>query len=75
MALYTMLKLLLMQRREPQYEFAARVGLSESRLSRIIHGRVAATDAELSRIAKELGVDKAALLAAVPSNDTLETNS
>lgn len=66
MALFLTLKLFLMKRREPQYEFAARVGLSESRLSRIIHGRVTPTDAELSRIARELGVDEAKLSTACP---------
>jgi transcriptional regulator with XRE-family HTH domain len=54
--LHKKLKLLLMDRREPQYAVAVRVGLSESQFSRIVRGRRAATSDERARIADVLGV-------------------
>jgi transcriptional regulator with XRE-family HTH domain len=50
------LKLLLLERREPQYSFAAKVGLSESQFSRIVRGRRIAKPEERARIADALGV-------------------
>ena len=54
--LQSRLKLLLLERRQPQYEFAVQAGLSESQFSRIIRGRRVPTPEERARIARALGV-------------------
>ena len=51
----TRLKLALLRCNDPQYAVAATLRTSETRLSRIICGRLAATDDEKSRIAAFLG--------------------
>jgi len=55
------LKLLLLERREPQYLIAVKVGLSESQFSRIVRGRRVPTSDERARIADVLGVREAEL--------------
>lgn len=55
------LKMVLLKRREPQYALAARVGMSETRLSRIVQGRTTPTDAERKAIAEALGVTEKTL--------------
>lgn len=51
----TKLKLLLLELSTPQYEVARRLGLSETRFSRIVRGRVVATREERKLIAVHLG--------------------
>jgi transcriptional regulator with XRE-family HTH domain len=51
-----LLKLALLRRGERQYELASRLGIGETRLSRIVRGRVEATPEERARIAEALGV-------------------
>jgi hypothetical protein len=51
----TKLKLLLLELSTPQYEVARRLGLSETRFSRIVRGRVLATGEERQLIAAHLG--------------------
>jgi transcriptional regulator with XRE-family HTH domain len=58
------LKLLLLERREPQYSFAVKVGLSESQFSRIVRGRRVAKPEERARIADALGVPERDLFGA-----------
>ena len=55
------LKVELFERRESQYALAARVGISETRLSRIIQGRVQPTAAERVRIAEALEMPESEL--------------
>lgn len=55
------LKMELLGRREPQYALAARAGMSETRLSRIVQGRLQPTPAERKRIAEALGIPEADL--------------
>lgn len=55
------LKMELLGRREPQYALAARAGMSETRLSRIVQGRLQPTQAERERLADALGVAEAEL--------------
>lgn len=50
------LKILLMQRKLPQKELSRGIGMSESRLSRIIQGRVRPRARERRLIAEKLGV-------------------
>ena len=50
----TKLKLLLLELSIPQYEVARRLGLSETRFSRIVRGRVVATREERKLIAVHL---------------------
>jgi transcriptional regulator with XRE-family HTH domain len=45
----------LREKRIPQFELAATVGISESKLSRAIHGRVVLSPEERTRIAGILG--------------------
>lgn len=55
------LKMKLLERPEPQYELAARAGMSETRLSRIIRGRIQPTAEERKKLAEVLGVPEAEL--------------
>lgn len=55
------LKLALLRRGEPQYELASRLGIGETRLSRIVRGRVKATPEERTSIANALGLPEADL--------------
>lgn len=57
------LKLALICSGRPSYLIAASAGLSESRLSRIVKGRLDPTDAELTRLAKALGVPVTSIMA------------
>ena len=50
------LKMALLRRGQPQYELASRLGIGETRLSRIVRGRVQATAEERLQIADALGV-------------------
>lgn len=50
------LKMAILASTPTQWEFAREVGLTEFRLSGIIHGRVVPTPAERARIAQALGV-------------------
>ena len=52
----TQLKKLILRRRLIQADLAERVGVSESRLSRIVNGRVRPFDYEMLQLAKALGV-------------------
>jgi len=51
----TMLKLALLTDLRPQYQIAEELGWSESRLSRVITGRVDLTEEEKEQLAKVLG--------------------
>ena len=51
-----LLKLALLRRKETQYSLAARVGMSETRLSRIVQGRAEPTRDECKQIADALDV-------------------
>lgn len=53
------LKAALFARREPQYVLAARVGMTETRLSRIIQGRIPPSAEERAAIANALGLPQA----------------
>jgi transcriptional regulator with XRE-family HTH domain len=55
------LKMALLRKREAQYELAARVGISETRLSRIVQGRAEPTEVERKSIANALGMPEADL--------------
>lgn len=55
------LKMQLLGRAEPQYAVAAQVGMSETRLSRIVQGRVEPTPEERKRLSEALGVPEAEL--------------
>ncbi len=57
----TTLKLTLLERGEHQYEIAARVGVSETRMSRIVRGRLEPTEAERKALARALGVAESEL--------------
>jgi transcriptional regulator with XRE-family HTH domain len=61
-----LLKLALLRSGEAQYELASRLGIGETRLSRIVRGRVRPTPEERKGIAEELGVPEADLF---PSTD------
>ena len=52
------LKLLIFQRGLHQADVAMAAGVSESRLSRILNGRVTPQDYELKNIAKALGLNR-----------------
>lgn len=52
------LKLLIVQRGLVQADVAKLAGLSESRLSRIIHGRVSPREFEVKNLAQALGVQR-----------------
>jgi len=66
---FLMLKMALLERREPQYALAARIGMSESQLSRIVRGRRVATPAERARIAQALGVSEQELFPLATTGD------
>ena len=48
------LKLVLLELNIPQYELAQQLGISETRLSRIVRGRLLPTEAECERIAAQV---------------------
>ncbi|MCC6651695.1 MAG: helix-turn-helix transcriptional regulator [Candidatus Eisenbacteria bacterium] len=50
------LKLALLENGGPQYVIARKMGVSETRLSRIIRGRIEPTPAETARLSELLGV-------------------
>ncbi len=50
------LKLALIKNGDPQYVIAKRMGISETRLSGIIRGRIEPTPAESARLSELLGV-------------------
>lgn len=52
-----LLKIKIIERFRTQADFARIVGLSEDRLSRLIHGRVKPREAEQKVIAKKLGIE------------------
>jgi plasmid maintenance system antidote protein VapI len=52
----TKLKLAIIESRAAQYTVAALAEINETRLSRIILGRIEATDAEKARLARVLGL-------------------
>ncbi len=62
------LKLALLRRGELQYEFASRLGIGETRLSRIVRGRVDPTPEERKGIAKALGMTEAELFPSVATS-------
>lgn len=55
------LKIELLTRGEPQYALAAKAGMSETRLSRIVQGRIQPTPAERKKLAELLDVPEAEL--------------
>jgi len=57
------LKIAILERREPQYVLASRSGIDETRLSRIVRGRVQPTVEERLSIATALGVPERELFA------------
>ena len=52
------IKLAIVEQGLIQADVATEAGLGESRLSRIVNGRVQPTDVEISRLAKVLGLPK-----------------
>ncbi len=54
------LKLRLLELREPQYVLAAKLGMNETRLSRIVQGRISPTSEERGRIAEAMGMPEEA---------------
>jgi transcriptional regulator with XRE-family HTH domain len=61
MARLTALKMEILRRRLVQADLAEDIGVSESRLSRIVNGRVEPRDYELKNLAKALGIEREAL--------------
>jgi ribosome-binding protein aMBF1 (putative translation factor) len=57
-AVNTKLKLALLEHGESQYAVARRLGVSETRLSRIVQGRLAPTPEERARLAEMLELDQ-----------------
>ena len=57
----TPLKLAIVARSYKQADLAQAAGMSESRLSRLVNGRVKPYEYELKHLAKVLGVEKEAL--------------
>ena len=60
-----LIKVALLRRGELQYEFASRLGMGETRLSRIVRGRVDPTAEERKDIADALGLPEAELFPAI----------
>ena len=52
------LKLAILNSNVPQYVLAAKAGMSETKLSRVVRGRADPTEDERRRIAKALGVSE-----------------
>jgi transcriptional regulator with XRE-family HTH domain len=72
------LKLALIKARLPQYEAARRLQMTETRLSRIVCGRLAPTPGERAGLAHLLGVSEPELFpggADQPSSQTRETKA
>jgi transcriptional regulator with XRE-family HTH domain len=61
MARLTALKMEILRRRLIQADLAEDIGISESRLSRIVNGRVKPRDYELKNLTKALGIEREAL--------------
>jgi hypothetical protein len=62
----TALKVALLESGRPAYAIAAAAGISETRLSRLVRGRVRPTPAEGKVLARELGRQVADLFPASP---------
>ncbi len=59
------LKIALVRTGKRQFELADALGLSELRLSQILHGRTTPTEAERARMAEVLGVSERVLFGVV----------